>query len=524
MIKKILIIIMVIFLILAAGCSQPINVEEPDLINVPENIDKQETADIYSGVITLYYANQVKNPSEDFVKRWEDYILNKYRVDIKLNFIKSNNAYSAANNKSITAGVDIDELESKVVEGGLLYMPGGTSINALAAANVIEPVNTYINEIPLMTGISETITGQFTDRDGKIWAFPLCHNVISPFRAYNKDWIEKWGKGIPETLDEFLEYAKYVRTKDPDGDGINNTYIQAYNPKYVLNEFQDIFRAFGCYPYINFASGYNPQSGEFEIVTMNEGFMGAVNYIKFLIKEDLVYMNTGYYPERNNPPYMLASSNRNSDDFDELKCGDSLLAGYYMSGPNKLQLIPETTRPSCIVVLEGTENVPGQIETLLDIFEKNQDSFMDFYVGIKGESYEDNNDFYTFKSSVNRIRIFTDIPSRLYEEKPWAYLWSDKDLSPVLWVPKNQVARNFKIDKLGKEARKIQNSSLFYPENALNQGDEILTLGFRLLTLTENLMDGLLVEETDSGSQLDKYMNQLKRKGILDDLETLNSK
>jgi putative aldouronate transport system substrate-binding protein len=80
--------------------------------------------------------------------------------------------------------------------------------------------------------------------DGKQYA--VAHNVYDLniwCTQYRKDWLDKLGLAVPETLDEFGEVLRAFHTDDPDGNGSQDTWGRLL---YQTIRFDDeFFHAFG---------------------------------------------------------------------------------------------------------------------------------------------------------------------------------------------------------------------------------------------------------------------------------------
>jgi ABC-type glycerol-3-phosphate transport system substrate-binding protein len=63
---------------------------------------------------------------------------------------------------------------------------------------------------------------------GLAYVVPRPNKVNRWGMIINKQWLAKLGVKAPTTIDEFYEYGKLVATKDPDGNGQNDTYL--YSP------------------------------------------------------------------------------------------------------------------------------------------------------------------------------------------------------------------------------------------------------------------------------------------------------
>jgi putative aldouronate transport system substrate-binding protein len=83
-----------------------------------------------------------------------------------------------------------------------------------------------------------------TAEDGTIIGFPSYQATSSPFfRRYRKDWLDALGLGVPTTLEEFETYLQAIAEKDPDGNGVADTYGTLLS--LLPNDMGDIVGAFG---------------------------------------------------------------------------------------------------------------------------------------------------------------------------------------------------------------------------------------------------------------------------------------
>lgn len=87
--------------------------------------------------------------------------------------------------------------------------------------------------------------------DGKIYAIPDAKVDLATFcyMAFRKDWLEKLGyEKAPETLDEVIQFMRDATTKDPDGNGIDDTHGYLGITNSVAWGFSPFFGAYGVYP------------------------------------------------------------------------------------------------------------------------------------------------------------------------------------------------------------------------------------------------------------------------------------
>lgn len=87
--------------------------------------------------------------------------------------------------------------------------------------------------------------------DGKIYSIPDAGVELTKFcyMGLRKDWMDKLGyESVPETLDEMIAFMRDVTFKDPDGNGVNDTYGYLGITNNVSWGFSPFFGAFGVYP------------------------------------------------------------------------------------------------------------------------------------------------------------------------------------------------------------------------------------------------------------------------------------
>lgn len=88
--------------------------------------------------------------------------------------------------------------------------------------------------------------------NGKLLAMPDVVSMVesAQYLWLRKDWMDKLGYDVPETMEEFLELIEAFATQDPDGNGIDDTYglpitKNLYSGAMGLEGF---FAGFGAYP------------------------------------------------------------------------------------------------------------------------------------------------------------------------------------------------------------------------------------------------------------------------------------
>jgi putative aldouronate transport system substrate-binding protein len=114
-----------------------------------------------------------------------------------------------------------------------------------------DPLNSYPNikaAYTLYPAVKEKITGS----DGKIYALPslndCLHCVYSMGRIwYFMPWVRDNGRKVPETTGEFLDYLRWVKNSDPNGNGRKDEIGIAFNKDNTRN-----FIAYFSKPFLPF--------------------------------------------------------------------------------------------------------------------------------------------------------------------------------------------------------------------------------------------------------------------------------
>ncbi|MCJ8014598.1 extracellular solute-binding protein [Paenibacillus sp. KQZ6P-2] len=110
-----------------------------------------------------------------------------------------------------------------------------------------EKMPEYYTDIEKKSELFQTVT-----IDNKLWAIPMFID-LKPYdlgMLWRKDWLDKVGIGkVPETLDEFEKAVYAFAQKDPDGNGVKDTYgLTGTATSTWSSGFYSIFGAFGVEP------------------------------------------------------------------------------------------------------------------------------------------------------------------------------------------------------------------------------------------------------------------------------------
>ncbi|NSW90702.1 MAG: extracellular solute-binding protein [Firmicutes bacterium] len=177
----------------------------------------------------LYFGDASDNP--DLKEEWPKVFTEKTGVNTKVNS-PPRNEFMEKVYLSLAAG----ELK------GMVNVFTPADVLKMIEDETIEPLDEYLKDNPTWNSMPEGFRNLFKF-DGKIWAVPMGYSGSYFTRAIRKDWLDKLGLKVPETVDDLYEAAKAFTEKDPDGNGQNDTVGLVSSGTWNL---QDIFQAFGA--------------------------------------------------------------------------------------------------------------------------------------------------------------------------------------------------------------------------------------------------------------------------------------
>ncbi len=124
---------------------------------------------------------------------------------------------------------------------------------------------------------------------GQVIAIPLVDSSIdgASMMWIRRDWIEKLGLEMPETMDELYDVMVAFRDQDPDGNGKNDTIGMVFNNNFPNASFGDgvgLFNGFGAYPRAWIEDG----NGGLMYGAVAEENKAALDYLAKLYQEGLI--------------------------------------------------------------------------------------------------------------------------------------------------------------------------------------------------------------------------------------------
>ncbi|MBO4278982.1 MAG: extracellular solute-binding protein [Spirochaetales bacterium] len=144
-------------------------------------------------------------------------------------------------------------------------------------------------------------------KDGEYYAIPCRYNNYpETFYIIRQDWLDKLGLEMPTTLDELVEVAYAFTYKDPDGNGIDDTW--GFNCAISGKWYEAMMPVLGAYGvYV----GWMEQDGRLIPWQLTDNCREAIRYFKEKIyQQGLV-----------DPNFMVLSRNESLDNMNQNKYG-----------------------------------------------------------------------------------------------------------------------------------------------------------------------------------------------------------
>ncbi len=507
------------FLLMLSLLTSCTAVKDTDFITTHEATNQAESKKpitvekIGPGEITILIAGYpYVRPDVGYVWEWQEYIRNKHNLDVELKYTL----------KTSKEGMSVADIKGNSYDDGFIYIDRKEDLVKLVESGIIIPVNEFISQIPSVSVLDDLLVEQFADSDDDIWAIPLSNKMGARYRTYNYEWIKKWGKGQPVTIDEYLEFAYYIKDNDLDENGVRDSYVSAFYGMSLFHEFEDIFKAFGCYVSGSGAIEYNPLKDKYEIVLLNENFEEAITFIKFLYDEGLIIESEKVLSDRFDEPYNVASAVSTTP----LQKYESLTTGYYLTGSNTTDLIRYGGSNACLAVLAGTEDIPEKIEYLFSKLSESQECVMDFSWGIEGKSYIAHDGYYTCyyeddnENSTPRIGINTYIKSDNYIEKPIIQKIHSKDITDE--YIESYVKSIKTLQAVRPDFSNLYKDEKAYTVNYLQYSPIIKEIESEILVLTRETITAMLKGIVTIEEGLAQYRKNIEELGIIERMNEVN--
>lgn len=117
---------------------------------------------------------------------------------------------------------------------------------------ILLPLDEYLDKLPNLYETKKTVWNNLKyKKDGKVYhvsAGTEPNGGVDVLMSYRKDWLDKFGFSVPETMEEYIEVADAFSNRDPDGNNVKDTFAIGARAG-SLGRFGDfIFAAHGVLP------------------------------------------------------------------------------------------------------------------------------------------------------------------------------------------------------------------------------------------------------------------------------------
>lgn len=130
----------------------------------------------------------------------------------------------------------------------LLTFPGDDNFERqMVNDGILLPLDEHLDKAPNLYERRKNIWDLMKHDDGHVYSINCCYSVnggVDILLTYRKDWLDKLGFDIPETIDEYIAVADAVSNRDPDGDNQKNTFAMGGSD---YRYHQHVFAAYGVF-------------------------------------------------------------------------------------------------------------------------------------------------------------------------------------------------------------------------------------------------------------------------------------
>jgi len=214
----------------------------------------------------------------------------KFNMDLKINIITSD--YESKLNLEVSSGNAPD-----------MMVVSKEQFKSLEAQGIFLPLEDQVQKMPnFMKRYPDILTDPTLRYNGHLYFLQGHDSPDQVVKAYTsiwirKDWLDKLGLSVPKTLDDFKNVAIAFAKKDPDGNGVNDTFGFSGLGARVTNKDQmyawnPILGAFGIGEL-----AWTAQDGKLVFDPMTAGYKQALQWISSFIATgavdpDIMFMDT----------------------------------------------------------------------------------------------------------------------------------------------------------------------------------------------------------------------------------------
>jgi len=147
----------------------------------------------------------------------------------------------------------------------------------------------YADQLPCtLANMGEIQTDYFTV-GGKLMCVPTLGGEQLYSFMIRKDWLEKLGLSMPTTVEELLEVARAFTYKDPDGNGLHDTYGFCSAGSGSMGEIMQLQNLWSSYCYKDIKSGfYITEEGTVSSNIVDGTLKECLDLIRIIVEEKLI--------------------------------------------------------------------------------------------------------------------------------------------------------------------------------------------------------------------------------------------
>lgn len=151
---------------------------------------------------------------------------------------------------------------------------------------VLDDWTPYLEQMPTISSYLSDTQKSYLTRDGKLVAVP-CIATSSPLAfMIRQDWLDNLGLAMPTNIEELLDCMRAFTFKDPDGNGIDDTWgftcAGAGKGTDKMRGFMNLFD----YDGVNF---YIDDEGKANHPVLDGAFLDYLKVAKTIVSEGLIY-------------------------------------------------------------------------------------------------------------------------------------------------------------------------------------------------------------------------------------------
>ncbi|MEA1008996.1 MULTISPECIES: extracellular solute-binding protein [Bacillus] len=242
------------------------------------------------------------------------------------------------------------------------------------------------------------VKNAITFPNGNIYSFPTIISedftsmLLGPRPWINKEWLEKLGMKMPETIEEYYEYLKAVKEKDPNGNGKADeipfgSYSIGMLTRWLNGSFGLVNRGYAS-PFVDM----NPKENKLRFIQTSKEYKEMLQYVHKLYKEGLIEKNIF----SKDTSQFLANATQGlygstvSHSPKELFGADKYTGGSALEGPFGDKLItgriPSVASMDGFVITSANKNPEATVKWM-DYFYSDEGSKL-FLMGVEGETFE----------------------------------------------------------------------------------------------------------------------------------------